>query len=285
MGKIRAYYYLTKPGIIQGNALTGAAGFFLASQKHPNWSILLAFLIGMSLVIACACVLNNIVDKDIDAKMERTQKRAIVTGKIGPVAAAIYALILGLVGSVVLYKCTNVLTLALGLFGVFAYVVLYGYFKRSSHHGTVVGSISGALPPVAGYTAVTNRFDAAALLLFFTVVFWQMPHFYSIAIYRLAEYKKAGIPVLPIKKGYKITKLQIMIYILGFSVSASLLATFGHLGALYFLAVLLLGGGWFVYGLRGFQTKDAKHWARQMFFISLIVISLWCVSVSMASLL
>ncbi len=161
----KAYYQLTKPGIIYGNLLNTASGFLLASKWHFGFGLLLATLGGTALVIASACVINNFLDREIDAKMARTKKRALVSGSISGPRALICASLLGLLGFVILGVRTNRLTFGLGVLALFTYVVLYGIAKRRSVHGTVVGSIAGALPPVAGYTAVTNHLDSGALIL------------------------------------------------------------------------------------------------------------------------
>ncbi|MDE2589744.1 MAG: heme o synthase, partial [Patescibacteria group bacterium] len=197
---IKTYYLLTKPGIIYGNTITTVAGFLLASQGKIYFGLFMATLFGVSFVIASACVINNYLDRKIDKKMARTQKRALVTHAISPSHALVFATILGILGFLDLVVFTNGITFMIGLIGYIDYIVLYGLSKRKSIYGTLVGSISGATPIAAGYTAVTNRFDIAALLLFLIMVFWQMPHFYAIAIYRLKDYVAAGIPVLPAKK-------------------------------------------------------------------------------------
>ena len=285
MSVIRAYYYLTKPGIIRGNAVVAAAGFLLASKGHINLLVLLATLVGLSLVIGSSCVFNNYIDRGIDAKMSRTKRRALVTQSISVRSAIIYAVILGLIGSTVLALYTNLLTLGLALFGFFAYVVMYGIGKRRSVHGTVVGSISGALPPVVGYTAVTGRLDAGALILFLILVLWQMPHFYAIAIYRLDDYAAANIPVLPLAHGLRATKIQILVYIVAFILAAWSLSLFGYAGITYLVVSLALGAAWLALGLRGFNNANDNDWARKMFRFSLVVITGLCVMVSLNSLL
>lgn len=255
----------------------------LASKAHIRLGLLLATLLGTSLVIASACVFNNYIDRDIDKHMARTKKRALVTGLIpGPIALT-YATVLGLLGFLILSIYTNWLTVALGFVGIFSYVVLYGIGKRRSVHGTLVGSISGAMPPVAGYTAVTNRFDSGALLLFLILVFWQMPHFYAIAMRRYNDYAAAKLPVLPVKKGMKTTKVQILFYILAFSVAAGLLTVLGYTGYVYLIVMAGLGLYWLWLGLKGFKASDNTAWAKKMFLFSLIVILGFSIMVSVGS--
>jgi len=220
---IKDYYSLTKPGIIFGNAIPAVAGFFLASKGHPNAGLFIAMLVGISFVIASACVFNNYIDRDIDKFMARTKKRALPTGIISGRNALLYAIVLGVIGFSLLLFYTNLLTTFVGFVGFFVYIVLYGISKRRSVYGTIVGSIAGAVPPVVGYVAVTNNFDMGALLLFLILVIWQMPHFYAIAIFREDDYAAASIPVLPIKQGIKATKIHMVLYIAAFLIATVML--------------------------------------------------------------
>jgi protoheme IX farnesyltransferase len=271
--KLRDYYALTKPGIIYGNLLTAAAGFGLAALPGAiNIGLLAALLAGTSLVIGSACVFNNCLDRHIDQAMARTRERALVSGRIKLLSALIYAAVLGITGVLVLWRWTNGLTLLIGLIAFVDYVLLYGWSKRRSVYGTLVGSISGAAPIVAGYTAVTDRFDVGALLLFIVMAVWQMPHFYAIALYRMDEYKAAGIPVWPLKKGIASTKRQIMAYIVLFVAAAVLLSTYGYTGYTYAIGMSLLGAAWLWRGYQHYAEPDAKRWGRRMFLFSLIVV-------------
>jgi heme o synthase len=278
---LKTYYRLTKPGIIYGNAIPAIAAFLLASRRHINIELLLATLVGLSLIIASACVFNNYTDRGIDRLMARTKRRALVQGLVSGRNALIYATVLGLVGTTTLLLFTNRLTTAVALFGLFAYVVLYGIGKRRTVYGTIIGSLSGAIPPVVGYTAVAGRLDATALALFLILVFWQMPHFYAIAMYRLADYKAAHIPVLPAKKGFFITKINILGFIVGFILAASLLTVFGAASYIYLTVALILGLTWFGVGLAGFRATDDAHWARRMFLISLLVLTILCATIAL----
>jgi protoheme IX farnesyltransferase len=218
--------------------------------------------------------------------MARTRRRALVTGRISGRAANIYAAILGLAGVTILAAFTNLLTVAVALTGYFFYVVMYSlWWKRGSVHGTVVGSVSGAVPPVVGYTAVTGQLDTAALLLFLILVFWQMPHFYAIAIFRIKDYTAAKVPVLPIKSGVRVTKYYIVAYITAFTIAASLLSVYGYTSLTYRVIALLLGIIWLVLGFRGFRATDDTAWARQLFRFSLLVLLLLSFTISIDTLL
>lgn len=272
-GVIKRYYSLTKPGVLYGNAITGAAGFLLASQRHVDIGLFIALCAGMTLVIASACVLNNYLDRDIDAKMTRTQKRATVQGTVNGRHVVWFSIVLGILGILILALFTNWLVVAIGLAGFIDYVVLYGMLsKRMSVHGTLVGSISGAMPILAGYCAVTSEIDAGAILVFLALFFWQMPEFYSIAIYRRSEYKEAGVPVISIVKGVKHTTYQIVAYTAAFVLSTLLLTPFGYVGYVYLAVMAVLGGYWLRLGFRGLHAPDPNKWARKMFKFSLIVL-------------
>jgi protoheme IX farnesyltransferase len=283
---LKNYYTLTKPGIIRGNAIAAGAGFFLASQGHISLSLFAAMLVGLSLVIASGCICNNYIDRDIDQKMARTRNRALVTGTIGVRNALLFAAICVGLGTIILVVRTNLLTAGLAVFGWIAYVIIYGIAKRRSVHGTVIGSISGAIPPVVGYCAVSGRLDLGALLLFIIMVSWQMPHFYAIAIYRRRDYAAADIPVLPLHSGVRAAKVQILIYILAFIGASAALTVFGYTGYIYLVASLLIGGYWLWHGLQGAKVADETtddRWARKMFGISLLVVLVWAAAIAVDS--
>lgn len=267
---LRDYYRLIKPGIIRGNILVAAAAFVYASDGHINYATFGTTLLGTSLIIASACVYNNFLDRELDKQMARTAKRALVTGTIKTKPALIYGTILGLIGVFALGKYVNILTMAIGLFGWLMYVVVYGYFKRRTVHGTVVGSISGALPPVAGYAAVTGHLDVTAGLLFLMLVLWQMPHFYAIAIYRLNDYRKAKLPVLPIVSGIKQTKIQMLVYVIAYSIVCISFSMLGYASWIFAVVNGLYGATWVYIGISTLKRLEDAKWARKMFFVSLI---------------
>lgn len=242
-------------------------------------------LFGLSAIMAAACVYNNVIDRDIDKKMARTEKRALVTGKIPVKNALIFAISLTILGIVLLSSFTNILTLSIALLGLFFYVVVYGIAKRKTVHGTLIGCISGAVPPVVGYVAVTNQLDIAALLLFLILVFWQMPHFYAIALYRIKDYKNANIPVMPLIRGIQSSKYQILFYISILLIFSSMLTAFGYTGYFYLVVMGFVCLVWFVKGIRTLQKENDVVWAKAMFRFSLVVISTFSVMISVGSTL
>ncbi|TCK45842.1 protoheme IX farnesyltransferase [Leucobacter luti] len=282
------YYSLTKPGVLYGNVLTAAAGFLLAVGVLRSFDALLflATIAGTTCVIAAACVLNNVLDRDIDDRMERTKKRATVSGSIGVRNAVVFSVVLFALGNIVLIAWTNWLVVVTGLVGFVTYVVLYGMLsKRMSVHGTLVGSISGAAPIFAGYVAVTGVVDAAAIFAFLAIFFWQMPEFYSIAVYRRDEYARAGVPVITVVHGIPATKVQILIYTIAYAISSVALTPLGYTGWVYAVVMGVLGAWWIVIGIQGFRTTDDNAWARRMFRFSLIIIMAYSFMIAVGPLL
>jgi protoheme IX farnesyltransferase len=275
---IRRYYSLTKPGVLYGTVITGAAGFLLASghfKRFDGW-LFLAAMAGMTLVIASACVLNNYLDRDIDSIMERTRKRAVASGAVEGRRAVVFSAVLGLLGVAVLALWVNALVVLIGVVGFIDYVLLYGVLaKRLSVHGTLVGSISGAMPVLAGYCAVSGHLDAAAVLIFLALFFWQMPEFYSISIYRRREYAAAGVPVMSVIKGIRSTIVQIYVYTVLFVICTLLLTPLGYTGVVYLAVMAALGAWWLRLAHQGWRTGNARAasaWARRMFRASLIIL-------------
>ncbi len=281
MSLVRQYYLLTKPGIIRGNLMTAAAGFLFASKGHIDIGLLAALLAGTALVIASGCVFNNYLDRTIDKKMDRTKKRALVTGAISTKNALLYGTFLGILGFTILSVYTNLVTVIVGVIGIVDYVVLYGIVKRKSVHSTLIGGISGATSLVAGYTAVTNSFDTIALLLFLIMAFWQMPHFHAIGIYRRKDYAAAGLPILSVKRGIAATKQQIIFYTLGYIVTVALLSLCGYAGYTYLAVMLLITGSWLYIALQGRNVKDNVKWAHKVFGVSLVVLLVFSVMISL----
>lgn len=268
---LKSYFSLTKPGIILGNAITAAAGFALAS-KHILDSRLFFILFGISLVIASACVFNNYIDREADRKMARTQNRALATESISIRSAFIFALVLGFSGFLLLFLTSNLITVGLACVGFFVYVFVYSFLKYRTSYGTLIGSVSGAMPPMIAYCAVGNGIDGGALLLFLIMVLWQMPHFYAIALMRKEEYAAASIPVLSIQKEAHIVKKRMLFYIIAFMVPVFLLTLFGYTGFLFLFVASAVCFIWFLLCLNGFKIKNDLLWARKMFQFSLVVI-------------
>ncbi|MDP9801827.1 heme o synthase [Acinetobacter calcoaceticus] len=278
---LKKYLFLTKPGILFGNFITTLGGFFLAAQGSIDILLLLLTLLGTTLVVASGCVVNNVIDQDIDIKMQRTQNRALVKKTISPTVALIYAFVLGLIGFSILWFGVNAYAFLFAMIGFIVYVGFYSLWtKRTSIHQTVIGSISGASPPVIGYTAVTHHFDVAALLLFLAYALWQMPHSWAIAIYRFDDYKNAGIPILPVARSIYRTKVECVIYILLFAAVLNGLYCFGYTNIFFLITFNALTAYWLYLSIIGFKAENDQLWAKRFFLYSVILITLLSLSFS-----
>lgn len=276
---IKTYITLTKPGIIMGNIVTATAGFLLASKGEINLSLLILTLIGLACIIASACVFNNYIDRHLDQKMVRTQNRPLARQSISVQNALVYAACLCLAGTFLLIRWANILTAAVALLGLMIYVLIYSFSKYRTSYATLIGSFAGAIPPIVGSCAVMNRLDTGALILFAMIVFWQMPHFFAIAIYRLDDYAAASLPMLPLEKGIRTTKIHMLFYITIFTASALLLPIYGYTGKAYAIVAALLGCTWLGLCLRGLKCENDQAWARQMFVFSLVVVMAICIAI------
>lgn len=271
------YYSLTKPRVLYGNVITVVAGYFLASRGGFHTWPFLALVLGSTLVIGSACVLNNVLDRDIDVAMVRTRQRVTVTGSVGVRSGVSYSVALGAMGLGLLATGTNWLVVAVAAGGFCVYVLLYGMLsKRMSVHGTLVGSVSGAAPILGGYLAISARLDVGAVLAFLALFLWQLPEFYSIAIYRRDEYAQAGIPVISVVKGISRTTAHILAYTVAFVVVTLLLPAFGYTGLVYTIIMGGLGLGWIALGIAGLHARHTAQWARRMFSYSLIMVLALC---------
>ncbi|OLO07855.1 protoheme IX farnesyltransferase [Salinicola sp. MH3R3-1] len=281
---LKPYLALTKPGIIFGNLVTVIGGYFLAAGGRFDLWLFLATVLGTSLVVASGCVFNNVIDRDIDGHMARTQSRAMVTGEISIPIALLLGCLMGVVGFGLLAWMTTPMATGFAAFGFAIYVGAYSlYLKRNSVYSTLIGSLSGASPPVIGYCAVTGTFDLGALLLLIIFSMWQMPHSYAIAIFRFDDYASASIPVLPVKCGIAVAKRHIVIYTVLFVIASVMLSVAGYTGWAYAIVAVAVGGYWLSITLRGFRTTNNEAWARKVFGISIMVVTALSVMMSVDS--
>lgn len=282
----RSYLQLIKPGITLSNTMSAAAGFLLAASIFGfNWVTFGAAIGGVALVIASACVANNILDRTIDKKMKRTSKRDVARGTINVPRALVYTVVLGAAGFMLLFLWTNLLTFWLGVIAYVWYVAVYGLAKRTTEFSTIIGGVAGALPPMAGYTALSGNIDAAAILLFLILFFWQLPHFYAISMFRQTDYASAGLPVWAVKYGMKSAKLQIFISVVLYAVVAALLYTYGYVGLTYLVVSSALSLYWIYKGASLYRNVNDIKWARTMFGVSLLVLLAMCLLIAVGGYL
>jgi protoheme IX farnesyltransferase len=258
---------LAKPGIVMGNLIAALGGYFLASKGHLlDFQLFLAVVSGTSLVVASGCVCNNCIDSDIDRKMVRTCHRIMALRAVKIQTALCYGAALGGFGLLWLMSYTNPLSVMLALLGLVIYVGFYSlWLKRCSLYGNLIGSLSGAMPPAIGYTAVTGTVDGPCLLLILTFCLWQMPHAYAIALFRQDDFKAAGLPMLPIQRA----KRQIVGYVALFLLSALALGYSSEVGPIYFFSVTGVGIYWLVVALSHSRAANDRLWARRVFGISI----------------
>lgn len=281
-----SFLQLIKPGITLSNTMTAVAGYlFAASQENFDFLVFFSTLLGVALVIASACVTNNILDCNIDVKMKRTRAREIASGRISIKFAEVYAIALGTIGLIILFFGTNTLTFFLGVVAFLWYVIIYSVAKRTTTMSTIIGAVCGALPPVAGYTAAMNQLDSTALVLFLILMVWQLPHFYAIAIFRKKDYELAGLPVWSVKYGLRSTKRQIMFWILVFMIIVPLPSLISSTGLLYLITVVSVSFYWTFEAVKTFSDLDDISWAKRTFRTSLIVLLVFTGSLSVSGFL
>lgn len=284
--KTRSYLQLVKPGITLSNTIAAAAGFFLAASRFGfTLTVFWGVVVGVGLIVASACVVNNILDRNIDRRMKRTAKREVASGSIGVGRAALFASLLGIGGFALLVGWTDWLATGLGVLAYGWYIAVYGIAKRTSPLSTVIGSVCGALPPVIGYVAVSGYIGTAGLILFVMLACWQMAHFYAIAIFRRDDYKAAGLPVWSVILGVKSAKNQILLFVILFALLSPLLSVMGHTGYCYLIVMSMTAAFWVVSGVRAFTKGSDIEWARRMFRVSLLVLLVTSASVALGGYL
>ena len=257
---VAAYLALCKPKVVALMLVTSVIGMFLANPALPGLPFLGFILLtnlGIALCAASAATVNHIVDRKIDALMRRTHHRPLVSGKIKPVYAMIFAGVLALLGSLILFFWVNALTAWLTLASLVGYAVFYtAFLKRLTPQNIVIGGLAGAMPPLLGWVAVTNAIDYQALLLVLIIFVWTPPHFWALALYKKDEYAKAEIPMLPVTHGEQITRLFILLYVILLILVTCLPFLAGMSGMTYLLLVSLLNLAFLWQAIRIYVRKD-----------------------------
>jgi len=241
--RLREYYELTKPRVVMLIVFTAIVGMFLAVPGLPPWQALLWGTIGIGLQAASAAAVNQIIDRNIDARMARTCGRPLVTGTVTMTESIAFATALGLAGFILLWFLVNPLTAVLTQFTLIGYAGVYTlWLKRATPQNIVIGGAAGAAPPVLGWVAVTGEVHAHALILFLIIFVWTPPHFWALAIERHKEYAAADIPMLPVTHGIEFTRTQVLLYTV-LLVAVTLLPFATRMsGWLYLVGALVLGG-------------------------------------------
>ena len=241
-GTIMAYIALTKPRIIELLLVTTVPTMFVAQRGWPDLGLVVATLIGGSLAAGGANAFNMVIDRDIDAIMERTKGRPLVTGAMTPVAATVFAVVIEVVSFLVLWTWVNLLSALLALSATAFYVFIYTlWLKRRSKQNIVIGGAAGAVPVLIGWSAVTNSLDWTPVVLFAVIFIWTPPHFWALAVRYRDDYEAADVPMLPVVASLKRTTLEILVYTIVLWAASLLVGPVAELGWIYAVGALVLG--------------------------------------------
>ncbi len=241
-GTIMAYIALTKPRIIELLLVTTVPTMFVAQRGWPDLGLVVATLIGGSLAAGGANAFNMVIDRDIDAIMERTKGRPLVTGAMTPRAATVFAVVIEAVSFLVLWTWVNLLSALLALSATAFYVFIYTlWLKRRSKQNIVIGGAAGAVPVLIGWSAVTNSLDWTPVVLFAVIFIWTPPHFWALAVRYRDDYEAADVPMLPVVASLKRTTLEILVYTIVLWAASLLVGPVAELGWIYAVGALVLG--------------------------------------------
>jgi heme o synthase len=282
---------LCKLKVVSLILLTAVVGMFLAvpAPYYPDLMLVLAASVGISMASASAAVFNHIVDEQIDIQMSRTDQRPLPQGKVSRNQALVWGVFLGVVGLGVLQLFVNTITMVLTFISLIGYAVIYTmYLKRATPQNIVIGGAAGAAPPVLGWTAISGTQGIEyALLLFLIVFIWTPPHFWALAIYRVEEYRKVDVPMLPVTHGLAYTRVQILLYTVLLLLVTLLPYLAGMSGLIYLAAALILGFMFLAYSIKIYKNPDDNKiaWRTFMFsvnylmllFIALLVDHYWLI--------
>jgi protoheme IX farnesyltransferase len=241
--RARAYYALTKPRVVSLIVFTAIIGMLLATPGMVPPQILLAGTVGIALVAGAAAAVNCLVERRIDATMQRTRARPLPRGELTPLQTLVFSGVIGGAGLWILAHYTNLLTMWLTLATFVGYAIIYTVvLKPATPQNIVIGGASGAMPPMLGWAAVTGEVSTEAALLFLIIFAWTPPHFWSLALYRTEEYARSGLPMLPVTHGKEYTRLQVLLYTIILFGASLMPFAIGMSGFLYLISAAALGG-------------------------------------------
>ena len=278
--RVRQFYALTKPRVVQLIVFCALIGMLLAEPGWPDWRVLVPAVAGIWLVAAAAAAFNCLVEQRIDAKMARTAWRATAKGELSVAQTLVFSTLLCVVGSALLWVWVNPLTMWLTFATFVGYAVVYTVLlKPATPQNIVIGGASGAMPPLLGWVAMRGDIGAEAWLLVLIIFLWTPPHFWALALYRSEDYARAGLPMLPVTHGNEFTRLQILLYTFVLFAATLLPFLHGMSGPLYLVAALVLGG-WFIAMAWRLWREYSDALARRTFRFSI-----WHLSLLFAALL
>jgi len=271
--RMRQFYALTKPRVTMLAVFCAVIGMFLATPGMVPWRVLFAGTAGIALLAGAAFAINCLIEREIDAKMARTRARPLPRGDLTSLQAVVFAGVLGGIGMLLLYRYVNALTMWL-TFGTFVgYAVIYTIvLKPATPQNIVIGGLSGAMPPLLGWTAVTGEVAPEALLLVLIIYAWTPPHFWALALYRTEEFSRAGLPMLPVTHGQEFTRLQVLLYTVILVASTLLPFAYGMSGWIYLSTAFVLDSLFLYYAVRIYIAYSDRL-AQQMFRFSVVYLA------------
>ncbi len=273
MSNARLYWHMGKPRVVALMLLTAIIGMCMATPHLPSWHILLLANCGIALCAAAAATLNQILDQHIDRQMKRTQWRPLASNQLSARQALVWAALLSISGTFILWFGVNPLTAILTLCALIGYAFIYTVLlKHITAQNIVIGGITGAAPPLLGWTAVTGTIEAEALLLVLIIFVWTPPHFWSLALARRTEYAQVNIPMLPVSHGVRYTKWHILFYTALLFVASLLPFIVQMSGVFYLLGAFVLGIGFLVWAI-ALLLKDSEALAMLTFRYSIIYLA------------
>ena len=272
--RLRQFYALTKPRVVQLIVFCAVVGMLLAEPGLPPVGTALAAAAGIWLVAAAAAAFNCLVERRIDAKMARTAWRPTAKGELTNMQALVFSALLCAAGAVLLVLWVNTLTLWLTLATFIGYAVIYTVvLKPLTPQNIVIGGASGAMPPVLGWAAMRGDVGPEALMMFLIIFLWTPPHFWALALYRAEDYRRSGLPMLPVTHGSEYTRQQVLLYTVVLLAATLLPYVYGMSGLIYLVAALILGALFIAYAFRLWRNySDAL--ARRTFVFSIAHLSL-----------
>ena len=282
---IQSYYQLTKPRIIPLLLTTTAAAMWMASDGVVDPKLFLITVIGGMFAAASAQTMNCIYDIDIDYAMERTRSRPLPSGRIQPIHAWIFAIVLAGLSFTILTVFTNLLAALLAMSGIAFYMVIYTHLlKRHTPQNIVIGGAAGCIPVLVGWAAVTGSLSVEAWILFAIVFIWTPPHFWALALMIKDDYAKVGIPMLPVIVGEAATAQQIWIYTILLMPTTLALMSIGSAGVVYGISAFILGSVFVYKAWKLLQAPTDKQTAKSMFKYSILYMMLLCTAIVVDSL-
>ena len=277
----RQFYALTKPRVVQLIVFCAVIGMLLAEPGWPDWRLAGAATLGIWLVAAAAAAFNCIVEQHIDSRMQRTAWRPTAKGQLTNTQTLAFSGALCAAGSAILYLWVNPLTMWLTFATFVGYAVIYTVvLKPATPQNIVIGGASGAMPPVLGWAAMTGDVGPEALMLCLIIFLWTPPHFWALALYRVEDYRKAGLPMLPITHGSAFTRLHVLLYTFVLFAATLLPFVYGMSGVIYLVAAVLLGAGFTAYAWqlwRHYSDALARRtfrfsiWHLSLLFLALLI--------------